>query len=160
MPAVYPGSDDIYPDEDRIDSDDVREAHIHELARQLTRASTRQSNLKQNPFLDNDDPRLDPNSAKFDARTWLKTLVNLTSQDTERFPGRTAGVTFRNLHVHGFGSPTDYQKDVGNLPLGIFSSLKKMLGFKKGVHKIQILKEFDGIVKSGELLIVLGRPGR
>lgn len=35
-----------------------------------------------------------------------------------------------------------------------------MFGFKKNVRKIQILREFDGLVKSGELLVVLGRPGR
>ena len=29
-----------------------------------------------------------------------------------------------------------------------------------GKQKIQILRDFDGLVKSGEMLVVLGRPGR
>ena len=64
------------------------------------------------------------------------------------------------MSVHGFGTPTDFQKDVGNVFLAGLGSAKRMLGFKGATQKIQILRNFDGIVKSGELLLVLGRPGR
>lgn len=38
--------------------------------------------------------------------------LRLKSRDPERYPERVAGVSYRNLNVHGFGSLTDYQKSV------------------------------------------------
>ena len=169
--SVYPGTDDP-PVEGAIDHNEIREEHVHNLARQVTqmsraasRAGSRASGYRRssyivNPFIDDSDPTLDPTSEKFSARAWMKTLVHLRARDPDNLPGRTAGVTFRNLNVHGFGSATDYQKDVGNVFIGGFATASKLLGRKKGIRKIQILRDFDGLVKSGELLVVLGRPGR
>lgn len=64
----------------------------------------------------------------------------------------------RNLSVHGYGQPTDYQKTFGNYPLEIAGLFNRLTG--RGKTKIQILRDFDGLVKSGEMLVVLGRPGR
>lgn len=72
---------------------------------------------------------------------------------------RVAGVSYKNLNVHGFGQPTDYQKTFGNYPLAVTSLFDRLRG-GKGKTKIQILRNFDGLVKSGEMLVVLGRPGR
>ncbi|KAL1724115.1 ABC-2 type transporter-domain-containing protein [Schizophyllum commune] len=143
------------------DDEALREGRVHELARQMSQLSRTHSEVGQvNPFIDNSDPRLDPNSPQFNARLWTKSLVSLASRDPDRYPRRTAGVSFRNLNVHGYGTPTDYQKDVGNIFLSAFGTFSRMLGFgKNNVQKIQILREFDGLVKSGELLVVLGRPG-
>ncbi|KAJ7145372.1 ABC-2 type transporter-domain-containing protein [Mycena crocata] len=113
-----------------------------------------------NPFQGaGDDERLDPQSDKFDHNLWLKSVMGISSRDPENFPTRTAGVSFRNLNVHGEGSPTDYQKTIGNVWLGLSSVIKGALGMGTGKRKIQILRDFDGLVKSGEMLIVLGRPG-
>ncbi|KAJ7136060.1 ABC-2 type transporter-domain-containing protein [Mycena epipterygia] len=113
-----------------------------------------------NPFEGSQgDETLDPRSEKFDINAWLKSVMHIASRDPENFPTRTAGVSFRNLNVHGFGSPTDYQTTVGNVWLGALSFVKGKLGMGTGMRKIQILRDFDGLVKSGELLVVLGRPG-
>ncbi|KAJ7770562.1 ABC-2 type transporter-domain-containing protein [Mycena metata] len=113
-----------------------------------------------NPFEDvQGNEALDPRSEKFDINAWLKSVMSITSRDPESFPTRTAGVSFRNLHVHGIGSPTDYQKTIGNVWLDAFSSLRVLFGMGNGKRKIQILRDFDGLVKSGEMLVVLGRPG-
>ena len=138
---------------------DARQDHVAELARSFTGLSRTQSREGSiNPFLgDIKDPQLDPFSGKFVVRKWVENLVGITSRDPDRFPSRTAGVSFRNLNVHGFGSPTDYQKTFGNYPLEIGSIYNKLIGRKK--TKIQILRNFDGLVKSGEMLVVLGRPG-
>lgn len=146
---------------DGIGDASVVEAEVSRLARQLTRQSTHFSTNGDlpNPFLHPDqDPTLNPNSPEFSPRRWVKTLLAIQSRDPERYPRRTAGVAFRNLSVHGFGSPTDYQKDVGNAPLAIGSLFRYFTG--TGKQKIQILRDFDGLVKSGEMLVVLGRPGR
>lgn len=109
------------------------------------------------PFL-LQDPRLDPKSPNFLPEFWVKAMLHAFSQDPEKFPRHTAGVSWRNLNVHGFGDPTDYQKDVLNVlwrsPLGALNWLANRK------RKIQIINEFDGLVESGELLLVLGRPGR
>lgn len=112
-----------------------------------------------NPFFGSENPLLDPNSGKFSSRAWLRTLMSITSRDPERYPMRVAGVAYRNLSAYGFGEPTDYQKTFGNYPLEVIGSLKKLLG-KTRATRIQILRDFDGLVKSGEMLLVLGRPGR
>ncbi|KAH8829423.1 ABC-2 type transporter-domain-containing protein [Flagelloscypha sp. PMI_526] len=133
----------------------VQLERIHTLARQATQHSIHHST---NPFLDTSaNPQLDPNSSSFSAKAWIQTLVGLAP---ERYPHRSAGVSFKNLGVHGYGRPTDYQKDVGNLVLSAIGSVKEKLHIGKShVHKIQILNEFDGLIKQGEMLVVLGRPG-
>lgn len=142
---------------DAIDTDEEGQA-VAVLARQITLQSVKTSGGGYvNPFLGSDDPQLDPRSGKFSPKAWIKTLVGIQSRDPERYPTRVAGVSYRNLNVHGFGAPTDYQKTFGNYPLAIASIFNKLTG--RGKIKIQILRDFDGLVKSGEMLVVLGRPG-
>ncbi|KAF7300618.1 hypothetical protein HMN09_00947000 [Mycena chlorophos] len=112
-----------------------------------------------NPFAGYDgDETLDPRSEKFDVEKWLKSVMQIASRDPENYPTRTAGVSFRNLNVHGVGSPTDYQKTIGNVWLGMLGTVRGWVGLGHK-RKIQILRDFDGLLKSGELLVVLGRPG-
>ena len=133
---------------------------VTELARSLScqRVKNEQGELT-NPFLGSENPLLDPNSGKFSSKAWLQALMSITSRDPERYPKRVAGVAYRNLSAYGFGEPTDYQKTFGNYPLKVLSSLKKLVG-KVQKTRIQILRNLDGLVKSGEILVVLGRPGR
>ncbi|KAJ5917297.1 ABC multidrug transporter C [Penicillium verhagenii] len=148
-------------EEKRIDTadEDLIDEEVTRLARRLTRESTRFSTMEgENTFLETkEDSTLNPASPNFRARNWMKNLLALTSRDPERYPQRQAGVSFRNLSVHGFGSPTDYQKDVFNSIFQIGALARMATG--TGKQKIQILREFDGLVKSGEMLVVLGRPG-
>ncbi|KAL9120898.1 MAG: hypothetical protein Q9187_002546 [Circinaria calcarea] len=132
---------------------------VTQIARQLTQYSVKTAGGKDyvNPFTGTDDPQLDPRSDQFSPQAWVKTLVGIQSRDPERYPTRVAGVSYRNLNVHGFGAPTDYQKTFGNYPLGIAGIFNKLTG--RGRTKIQILQDFEGLVKSGEMLVVLGRPG-
>ena len=75
----------------------------------------------------------------------------------DRFLGRTAGVAFRNLSAHGFGAATDYQKSVGNVFFEAVGIARKWMGV--GQRRIDILRNFDGLIKPGEMLVVLGPPG-
>ena len=112
-----------------------------------------------NPFFGSEHPLLDPNSGKFNSKAWLKTLMGITSRDPERYPKRVAGVAYKNLSAYGFGEPTDYQKTFGNYPFKLLSLAKRLFG-KWQKTKIHILRHFDGLVKNGEMLLILGRPGR
>lgn len=152
--------------------DDIGEKQrdeITQIARRLSHLSQRSSGIRPgaeggdeppNPFLDPDaDPELNPNSDKFNHRKWVKNILQITSRDPERYPRRTAGVSFRNLNAYGYGTAADYQMNVANLWLKAFGWVKSALGYGKKV-RIDILWDFEGLVRSGEMLVVLGRPGR
>ncbi|KAL5337551.1 hypothetical protein BJX70DRAFT_409126 [Aspergillus crustosus] len=136
------------------------ENRVVSLARRLTRQSTRltsKSTLENPFFLDDLESTLNPQSPNFRARDWMKMLLEIRSRDPEKYPDRTAGVAFKRLSVHGFGSPTDYQKDVLNVLFELGTIARRLVGIK--MPRIQILRDFEGLVRSGEMLVVLGRPG-
>lgn len=142
-------------------SDDERRARtgleVAELAKSLTGQST-WSNVPDNPFNGEKDSALDPKSPNFRARQWVKSMIKLQQADNKN-PGRTAGIAFQNLNVHGFGEATDYQKDVGNVWLELIGYGKRLFSIGKRPRRIEILRDLEGIVESGEMLVVLGPPG-
>jgi hypothetical protein len=155
---------------DVIADADVR---VGDLARQISNISTSELQLTKtastigglrnaNPFEDcTKYPELDPASDKFSARKWAKTLIYLNNNHVDangNLEELRAGVSFRNLDVHGFGKETDYQKNVANIWLGLAEYAKGLFGVERK-RKIQILKDFEGVVRNGEMLVVLGRPG-
>ncbi|KAL9000682.1 MAG: hypothetical protein Q9169_000718 [Polycauliona sp. 2 TL-2023] len=145
------------------DSDDFldkehADREVTHLARQITAGSVKSAGGSYpNPFVGTDEPELDPLSGKFKPERWVKTLIGLQSRDPERYPQRVAGIAYKNLNVSGFGSPLDYQKTFGNYPLEAASLFNTITG--RGQRKIHILRDFEGLVRSGEMLVVLGRPG-
>lgn len=157
-PARSVSTDDTaHENSEEIGNEDLMVSEVTDLVKKLTRESTRWGE-GENTFLEaKEDSTLDPHSPNFKARNWMKNLLAVTSRDPERYPQRQAGVSFRNLSVHGYGSPTDYQKDVFNSLLQVGALFRMITG--TGKQKIQILRDFDGLVQSGEMLVVLGRPG-
>ncbi|KAI0008379.1 ABC-2 type transporter-domain-containing protein [Xylariaceae sp. FL0662B] len=132
-----------------------RESLVHALARRYTTQS-QAGYPGQNPYLDVDpDSPVNPNSSNFSARAWAKAVVKMAEGMGHDF--RTAGVCFQNVNVHGFGAATDYQKDVGNVWLEGVGLIRKLMGH--GQRKVDILRNFDGLVRKGEMLVVLGPPG-
>ena len=144
----------------KFGSDDGDRARRDHETTQLARTMTAQSSWSQvpsNPFEAEPGSALDPQSPKFSARQWTKYMLKLTQVDGKN-PGRTAGVAFRGLSVHGFGSATGYQKDVANVWLETVGLVKRLFGMQKQ-RRIDILQDFEGLVESGEMLVVLGPPG-
>ncbi|KAH8692011.1 putative ABC multidrug transporter [Talaromyces proteolyticus] len=136
---------------------------VTDLARQISQISRQNSaqvvDEPINPFLDaNTHPELDPLSENFKHTKWVKNMLHITSRDPDRYPQRTTGVSFRNLNAYGYGTAADYQADVFNTWLKAFGYCKGLLGMRKKM-RIDILRDFEGLVKSGEMLVVLGRPG-
>ena len=141
---------------------------VNRLARRLTEHSVTASHRNrahsisnehaQNPFLGaEENSPLNPTGPNFDPKAWIHQMISVVSRDPEKYPMRTAGISFHDLSVHGFGTPQDYQKDVGNMALQVAGLARSLVG--GGKQKIQILRSFDGLVESGEMLMVLGRPG-
>ncbi|KAK7047753.1 Multidrug resistance protein [Paramarasmius palmivorus] len=159
LPAflTYGGSEDTVTPEPPIPEVDV-EQEVAQLARTFTQRSLAQHvDTDVHPFSEDAEPELDPRSEKFDPQRWLRSMFGIHSRDSQRYPKRTAGISFTNLNVYGYGKPTDYQKTVGNILLGIPDMIKGLLG-NKG-QRIDILRDFEGLVKDGEMLVVLGPPG-
>jgi len=147
-PAKFESSDDeYYMDENQT---------IADLALSLSRRATF-NDVPSNPFEGEKDSALDPRSPNFRAREWTKSMIKLNREDG-RTPMRTGGFAFRGLGAHGYGNATDYQKDVGNIWLSTIGLAKKAVGLGKP-RRIDILHEFEGLVESGEMLVVLGPPG-
>lgn len=102
-----------------------------------------------------DDPQLDPNSPKFDLNKWIRMSMRLLDQDEIKV--KRAGILFKNLNISGSGSALNLQKNVGSFFMAPFR-LNEYFNFGSKPQK-QILRNFDGVLKTGEMLVVLGRPG-
>ncbi|EFX00255.1 ABC transporter cdr4 [Grosmannia clavigera kw1407] len=157
-PSGNNGSSD---DEDDDQGTDMqrRTSRVQELARHYTNVSMASGVVPpgSNPFteLSNADSPLNPNGEKFSARAWAKAVVQMIQSEGHHF--RTSGVAFQNLNVFGHGEATDYQKDFLNVWLEGAGIVRRML--KIGQRQIDILQNFDGVVRKGEMLVVLGPPG-
>jgi ABC-type multidrug transport system ATPase subunit len=69
-----------------------------------------------------------------------------------------ASITFKNLNVSGSGAALQLQNTVGSVLMGPLKPADFFSFARPKTHK-KILQNFDGVLKSGELLMVLGRPG-
>lgn len=136
-----------------------RQSAVQSLARQYTQRSNVGGHIDGHSPFTSDDPMspLNPHGEKFNARTWARTIANITSEHGGGY--RTAGVCFQNLNVFGYGADTDYQKDVGNVLLEAPKALPALFGQKRGLRRVDILRDFNGVIEAGEMCIVLGPPG-
>lgn len=144
-------------DEDDGSEMERRSSIVQALARKY---STQRADIPPgtNPFMtasDDGDSPLNPNSPHFSARAWAKAVVDMVTSSGADF--RTSGIAFQNLNVFGFGQATDYQKDVANIWISAAGAVRGLLGH--GKRRIDILRDFDGVVHKGEMLVVLGPPG-
>lgn len=134
------------------------EARANEDVLQLARRLTTQSHGHPGElFPVPDDGPLNPNSPHFDARKWAKAFYDIRTDKSEGNPPKTTGIAFKNLDVYGFGSSTDFQKSVGNVFLEAEATVKKL--FRQNQQRVDILRDLEGVVHSGEMLAVLGPPG-
>jgi ABC-type transport system involved in Fe-S cluster assembly fused permease/ATPase subunit len=101
---------------------------------------------------DNDDS-LNPQSPKFDLGKWIKVAMN----DLSCGEGQNMGIVFKNMNVYGSGAALQLQQTVSGLLTAPFQLFKKLWGSHS--PRRRILKDFNGLLKRSELLLVLGRPG-
>ena len=104
------------------------------------------------------DSSLDPRSPTFDGRSWVKAFVDLYNSNLPTRP-RSLGVAFRNLTVYGDTSGARHQTSAGNILLSDIQSVARRLGGVRQSKQVTILKDFEGVLDEGQLLLVLGPPG-
>ncbi|KAJ9497454.1 GTPase-activating protein [Exophiala xenobiotica] len=100
-----------------------------------------------------ESPEFDPNHPSFNFFLWLRKFAQLLEQQGVKH--RRSGFTFKNLNVSGKGAALVLQQTVGS----IFMQPFRMREIFSHPPEKQILRNFNGHVDSGEVLIVLGRPG-
>ncbi|SSD61647.1 related to ATP-binding cassette transporter CGR1 [Saccharomycodes ludwigii] len=168
--------------------DNQAENNIRNLARTFTNNSISQSNV-QKSFHDNTDsnnnnslysdnndaktnicafsdssdknydPRLDPNSDKFSSVCWVQNLSRIMNNDPDYYKPYVLGCCYKNLRACGDSNDVSYQSTIGNMPIKILQFIYRHLRRKREGDTFDILKSMDGLIKPGELLVVLGRPG-
>jgi ATP-binding cassette, subfamily G (WHITE), member 2, PDR len=140
-----------------INAGDRRE--LTRLATQFSRtASTIQDeSLRRTRTVDipEDDPALDPASKSFDIYKWVRVFIR--AMDEEGIRTQRAGIVFKNLNVSGSGAALQLQQTVIDILVAPLR-FRELVGPGRKQHK-SILRDFSGVLKSGELLVVLGRPG-
>ncbi|KEY68896.1 hypothetical protein S7711_03828 [Stachybotrys chartarum IBT 7711] len=159
LKSIGDSSDPALDDEESAASEmERRHSLVQSIARSMTRESTAMPVDARALFGNHDeDSVLNPRSEKFNARTWAKALARFAREHGDGF--RKTGFAFQNLHVFGFGTETDHQKDVGNVIIDLPNMARNLFTSKRGQRRIEILRSFDGVVRSGEMLVVLGPPG-
>lgn len=131
-----------------------RQSVVEALARSYSRASVAAGG-EANPFLAGPDSPLNPSSANFSGREWAKAVAGMVTQSGSDF--RKSGICFQDLNVYGFGQSTDYQKNVANVWMSLAGTVQDLVGSNR--TRIDICRNFDGLVRQGEMLVVLGPPG-
>lgn len=102
---------------------------------------------------------LDPLSANFDARIWVKEFIRITESDPKSAPSRVLGLAFKDLNVFGWGTGAEYQTTTGSVLTDTISYLIRLVRGNRHGRQVDILRGFEGVVEKGEMLLVLGPPG-
>ena len=132
--------------------------NIASLHRSRTQPTAATDDLERKDTLagiSDDDPRFDPESPHFDIYFWARREIR--AMDEEDIKWARAGFAFKDLNVSGSGSALSFQSTVASVMMAPLR-LKETFNFGHKVPK-RILRNFEGVVRSGEMLIVLGRPG-
>jgi ABC-type glutathione transport system ATPase component len=128
------------------------------LARQLTENSHASSH-QVNAYNPEPGSNLDPQSPNFDARAWVKAVIKLSQGDPHAAPPRFLGVAFKALSAYGSSSGSERQLTALNVVPRAISSFAGLLGASRKGNRVDILRDLEGVVEQGELLLVLGPPG-
>jgi ATP-binding cassette subfamily G (WHITE) protein 2 (PDR) len=124
----------------------------------LQRALTSMSMSRQgtrHSIADPNDPSMDPSSDSFDLTKFLRSFRHYL--EGEGVEMKQLSVVYKNLSVYGSGAALQLQKTVSDMFMAPIRP-QEFFSFGKKDRK-QILHNFDGIIKAGELCVVLGRPG-
>ncbi|KAF1361209.1 hypothetical protein EJ07DRAFT_164771 [Lizonia empirigonia] len=132
-----------------IDSEERQNLQQALTSMSMSRQGTRHS------IAEPDDPAMDPSSESFDLRKFLRSFRHYL--EGEGVEMKQLSVVYKNLNVYGSGAALQLQKTVADFLMAPIRP-GEFISFGKKDRK-QILHGFDGIIKAGELCVVLGRPG-
>ncbi|KAJ5895287.1 ZEB2-regulated ABC transporter 1 [Penicillium taxi] len=137
-----------------------RHSAVKDLTDEFIRNSTDDSD--GNPLFGSDDLEspLNSSGSKFNARSWATNIARAAQKGGQDF--RRIGLCFEDLNVFGYITAADFQKTVGNIWLALPAMIARRLwpsASTSGQSRVDILRQFDGLIQPGEMCIVLGPPG-
>ncbi|KAK0644699.1 ABC-2 type transporter-domain-containing protein [Cercophora newfieldiana] len=131
----------------------MEEADLNELQQIATALTRHHTNAGRVPSR---DAALDPESSHFDAARWVQDFVR--QMRDKGYAENQLSVAMRDLDVFGSGSALQLQDTIGSV-LSAPLRLGEMSRGSKKSQRRHTLHGFNGLLKSGEILAVLGRPG-
>jgi ATP-binding cassette subfamily G (WHITE) protein 2 (SNQ2) len=139
-----------------------RSSHKDRLTKQQSHQSRRSAskNVDQEKAVGLSSSTSSGSSEPFDLEATLR--GNKSEDDAAGIKTKKIGVVWENLSVSGIGGVKNYVK---TFPwafvsfFNVYETAKSVLGVGKKGREFQILRDFEGVVKPGEMVLVLGRPG-
>ncbi|EPE05021.1 abc transporter [Ophiostoma piceae UAMH 11346] len=131
---------------------------IHRIATALSAAGDRSGAGDMHA----EDPSLDPQSPQFDISKWLGRFIRRVRGEGHASPHAEPGIMFKNLSVSGSAPDLQLQETVASFVTNIVElplRVGELVGLREKAPNRRILNEFNGVIRGGELLVVLGRPG-
>ncbi|SMN20639.1 similar to Saccharomyces cerevisiae YDR406W PDR15 Plasma membrane ATP binding cassette (ABC) transporter [Maudiozyma saulgeensis] len=108
---------------------------------------------------DLEDQRLNPHNDNFSSTLWVKNLSALMNNDPEYYKPYSLDCIWQNLSTYGETSGIESQANLLNAPQKIVNKLYRKVKPVRKEKSFTILKEMEGCINPGELLVVLGKPG-
>lgn len=113
------------------------------------------------PSSNGTDPRLDPTPSNSLGDASLSALNNAQDAPPDIPMRKSLGFAFRQLSIsRPDRDGSDRQPTVGNVPILAFNHLRRVLSRARKSRTTPILRDLDGLIHAGEMLLVLGPPGR
>ncbi|KAG6879471.1 hypothetical protein C0992_002357 [Termitomyces sp. T32_za158] len=133
-----------------VDIDYFDPVGVRRLSKRISQVASERNEIE--PF--NSDDTLTA-SGPFDLQRTLKLVVQ--KKDAAHIQSRELGVMFEKLRVRGLGSSAAYFPTVWSIinPMMIFEKIQMF----RNPPLRNILEGFEGVVRPGEMILVLGRPG-
>jgi ATP-binding cassette subfamily G (WHITE) protein 2 (PDR) len=97
---------------------------------------------------------LDPLHPGFDAYKWVSSMI--ATGRNKGLRQRKISILFQNLNVYGNDEASGFQKTVGFSRRTLANIWRSMICARA---KRTIFRQFEGVLRNGEMLLVLGRPG-
>lgn len=116
---------------------------LESLSRELSRRTTRDGRIE-----------IDPNN--FDLHKILLSFIEISKSQGIKL--RQSGVSFKDLTVYGVDESFSYAVTVYDLMKGPIGAIQKAMA-KRKISDRKIIQNVNGYAKSGEMVLVLGRPG-
>lgn len=165
------GSSRIQPErrESHVDVQDATN-HFAQLQRELTgisqrsrRMSRAQSHKSGKPGVMDVEKAVSSSTSEGEAFNLEDTLRgNKSMEDEAGIKAKQIGVIWENLTVRGVGGVKNIIPTFPDAFISFFNvpgTIMHMFGWGKKGKEINILHDFNGVVKPGEMVLVLGRPG-
>ncbi|KAJ8508468.1 hypothetical protein ONZ45_g9277 [Pleurotus djamor] len=138
-----------------VDVDFFDRPGFNQLQRTLTEASRRNPVNNEKRISSDSETTLTFGDGPFDLEKTAKALV--LKREEAQIKTRDLGVMFKDLRVIGLGSAASHIPTLGSVlnPLGLVEHIQTL----RHPPLKDILTGFEGVVRPGEMLLVLGRPG-